>query len=218
LSGVFKRVNTKGGTWFLRRARCGCAGGDRSGFIDCVTVERFVSLFLSDHTAALAPNTPKNYEHITAKILSCSREKGFVLLEQWTPADVREFRPAWKVRAMTAAKNMSIVKASFEFALTNEWIGRNPARFAKSPRVRAGDDHRTRERLPFTDEEWKRMFDAGRNEYGNGLPPGREQAAGCKYAAGFNSSEYPVHAVCAGITGLQSANNLIHHRLATKRW
>jgi integrase len=61
---------------------------------------------------------------------------------------------------------MSIVKAFFEFALTNEWIERNPARLVKNPRVRAGDDHRTRERLPFTDEELKRMFDACKNDYG----------------------------------------------------
>jgi hypothetical protein len=145
LNGVFKRVNTKRTSW--EDARIVAARWETLGSWEepvavapassnGVTVERSVSLFLSDHAAALAPNTQKKYEHITAKILSYSREKGFVLLEQWTPTDVREFRQAWKVSPMTASKNMSIVKAFFEFALTNEWIDRNPARLVKNPRAR----------------------------------------------------------------------------------
>lgn len=69
----------------------------------------------------------------------------------------RELQQVWKMSPLTASKNMSIVKAFFEFALTNEWIERDPARMMKNPRLRAGGDHRTRERLPFTDEELKRI-------------------------------------------------------------
>ncbi len=37
-------------------------------------------------------------------------------------------------------KNLSVIKGFFEFALSNEWIVRNPARLVRNRRVRAGDD------------------------------------------------------------------------------
>jgi integrase len=66
---------------------------------------------------------------------------------------------------MTSGKNMSIVKAFFEFALSNEWIVRNPARLVKNPRARAGDEPRTKKRSPFSNDELKRMFDACETQY-----------------------------------------------------
>jgi site-specific recombinase XerC len=70
------------------------------------------------------------------------------MIDQWTPIDVREFRTSWGVSPATATKNMSSVKAFFEFALSNEWIGRNPARLVRSPRSRANADPRNEERIP----------------------------------------------------------------------
>jgi hypothetical protein len=42
-------------------------------------------------------------------------------------------RSAWSVSPQTAAKDMSTVKAFFEFCLANEWLQRNPARLVKNP-------------------------------------------------------------------------------------
>jgi len=63
-------------------------------------------------------------------------------------------------------KNMSNLKAFFEFAVSNEWIARNPARLLKNPRGRASSDPRQEERSPFSDEELKRMFEASETQYG----------------------------------------------------
>lgn len=182
LSGAFKRVNTKRTSWAEAKAIASqweTEGSWNSPIVVAppppvavpsaspgITIDRAVRFFMTDHTAHLAPNTQKKYSILMAKLVEFSRSKGFVLLEQCMPADIREFRQSWKVSPLTASKDMSIVKAFFEFAVTNEWIERNPARLVKNPRLRAGDDPRNRERLPFTDEELARMFTACANEYG----------------------------------------------------
>jgi integrase len=79
---------------------------------------------------------------------------------------VREFRSSWQVSSATSAKNMSTVKSFFEFALSNEWISRNPARLVKNPRGRASTDARNEDRTPFSDDELKRMFEACETQYG----------------------------------------------------
>jgi integrase len=58
------------------------------------------------------------------------------------------------------------MKAFFEFAVSNGWIVRNPGRLVKNPRGRAGADSRSKERLPFRDEDLKRTFEACDTQYG----------------------------------------------------
>jgi site-specific recombinase XerD len=100
------------------------------------------------------------------KLKVFSQSKGYVLLEQWGPIDVREFRSSWLVSPQTAAKNMSIVKAFFEFCLSNEWTPRNPARLVKNRRGRDAADRRSEQKLPFSDEELRRMYEACETRYG----------------------------------------------------
>jgi integrase len=88
------------------------------------------------------------------------------MLHQWGPIDVREFRSSWSVSPQTAAKNMSTVKAFFEFCFSNEWISRNPARLVKAQRGRDSGNHRNEQKLPFTDQELRKMYDACETEYG----------------------------------------------------
>jgi integrase len=84
------------------------------------------------------------------------------LIEHWTPMDVRDFRSEWQVGTFTASKNMAAVKSFFEFCLTNEWIHRNPAPLVKNLR----GQEESKERIPFNDEELRRMFDACEHQYG----------------------------------------------------
>jgi integrase len=100
------------------------------------------------------------------KLKGFSESKGYVLLEQWGPIDVREFRSSWLVSPQTAAKNMSIVKAFFEFCLSNEWTLRNPARLVKNQRGRDAADRRSEQKLPFSDEDLRKMYEACETKYG----------------------------------------------------
>lgn len=184
LAGKFKRQNTKKILW--PEAKAVAAGWEAAGrWSDDpgiaalpapvptpvpesrqTTIERAVGAFLAEHEESSAFNTRKKYAIIMKKLKAYSAEKGYVMIDQWGPIDVREFRSSWQVSSTTAAKNMSIVKSFFEFALSNEWIARNPARLVKNPRGRASTDARNEDRIPFSDDELKRMFEACETQYG----------------------------------------------------
>ena len=80
------------------------------------------------------------------------------MIDQWEPLDVREFRSSWKVSPGTAVRNMAMLKPFFEWCLNNEWVSRNPARLVKNPKGR--EVRRAEQKLPFTDEELKRIYEA----------------------------------------------------------
>ena len=188
LRGQFKRKNTERNTWPEASAvasaweSCGRWNGNinpatsqpaqtpqpaaASAKAEGVTMERAVNAFLAECLEYAASNTYKKYSIIVDKLKAYSAGKGYVMINQWGPIDVREFRQSWDVSPITEAKNMSIVKTFFEFALCNEWITRNPARLVKNRRVRVGDNPRTKERSPFSDDELKRMFEACETQYG----------------------------------------------------
>jgi integrase len=187
LNGRFKRKNTEQKTWTEAKAVAGAweTAGNLHGSTlppsqsspsqsresgrstpEDVMIERAVAAFLAEHAESSAPNTYKKYSFIVKKLKAYSADKGYLMIGQWTPMDVREFRQSWNLSPVSSAKNMSIVKAFFEFALSNEWITRNPARLVKNPRGRVGDDSRGKERSPFCDEELKRMFEACETQYG----------------------------------------------------
>jgi integrase len=128
------------------------------------TVEHAVLTFLAEMEEAAAYNTLRKNRFVLNALKSHSDSKGYVHVEQWAQVDVREFRRGWGVAPNTASKYLEIVKAFFEYALDNEWIARNPARKVKDIRGRSSKNEI--ERIPFSDEELRRMFDACENSYG----------------------------------------------------
>lgn len=131
-----------------------------------VTVERAIVAFTADFQEHLASNTQKKYRLLLKKLKEFADARGFVMIDQWGPIDVREFRSSWAVKHQTAAKHMSTVKTFFEFCLSNEWIKRNPARLVKNPRGRDAADRRNEQKLPFSDAELQTMYEACETKYG----------------------------------------------------
>jgi integrase len=131
-----------------------------------VTIARAIQVFTAEFAEHAAPNTQKKYGLHLKKLRAFSEERGYVLLDQWGPIDVREFRSSWSVKPQAAAKNMSTIKAFFEFCLSNEWITRNSARLVKNPRGRDAADRRNEQKLPFTDAELQIMYEACETKYG----------------------------------------------------
>jgi len=123
------------------------------------------STFTAEFEEYAAPNTQKKYKLLLKKLTAFAETKGYVLLEQLAPVDIREFRSSWLVSPQTAAKNMSIVKAFFEFCVSNEWLQRNPARLVKNQRSRGSADRRNEQKLPFSDEELRHMYEACETRY-----------------------------------------------------
>jgi len=130
-----------------------------------IKIERAIQAFTAEYQEH-APNTRKNYRLLLAEMKAFSDHRGFIMLDQWGPIDVREFRSSWPVSPQTAAKKMSTVKTFFEFCLSNEWIARNPARLVKNARGRDAADRRSEQKLPFTDSELQKMYEACETKYG----------------------------------------------------
>jgi integrase len=131
------------------------------------TIERAVTTFLDELREHAAGATHKKYRLLLKKFRTFSEKRGYVMIDQWEPLDVREFRSSWNVAPGTAVRNMAMLKPFFEWCLNNEWITRNPARLVKNPKGR--EVKREEQKLPFTDEELKRMYDACKI-YGAGDP------------------------------------------------
>src|SRR5205823_10508068 len=87
-----------------------------------IIIERAIKAFTAEFEEHAALSTQKKYRILLAKLKTFSDTRGYVMLDRWTPLDVREMRSSWEVAPQTAAKNMSTVKAFFEFCLANEWI------------------------------------------------------------------------------------------------
>jgi integrase len=130
------------------------------------TIERAVDAFTTEFQEYAAANTQKKYRLLLGKLKKFAGVKGYLMIDQWTPIDIREMRSSWEVAPQTAAKNMSIIKAFFEFCVANEWLTRNPARHLKKQRTRQGADRRNEQKLPFSDEELHKMYDACQTKYG----------------------------------------------------
>ena len=82
------------------------------------------------------------------------------MIDQWEPPDVREFRTSWAINPQTGARRMAMLKPFHEYCVANELITGNPARAVKNPRGRDAAEKRAEQKLPFTDDELKRMYDA----------------------------------------------------------
>jgi integrase len=125
-----------------------------------VTVERAIKAFLDELEETAAFATHKKYRLLLTKMIEFSAQRGYVMVDQWEPIDVRDFRTSWAINPRTGARRMAMLKPFFEYCLSNEWIKRNPARLVKNPRGREASEHRAEQKLPFTDDELKHMYDA----------------------------------------------------------
>jgi integrase len=184
LQGTFKRQNT--GKWEWDDAKSVAlsyeSAGNWSGIkpetvpqpasrepasAHRVPIARAVKTYLAEFSEHAAYATQKKYRLMLNKLTSFSEQRGYVMIDQWGPSDIREFRSSWNVSARTAPRRMSMVRSFFEYCHSNEWMDRNPARMVEHPKTRDSGDGRNEQKLPFTDDEIKRMYDAC-PKYGDG--------------------------------------------------
>jgi integrase len=103
---------------------------------------------------------------------------------------VRAFRDTWKVSVPTANRDMSVVRAFFDFCQSNEWLDRNPSKLVKNPKGKASADGSGEQKLPFTDDELRRMYDVAETKYGK-MEIKWDRSVHAKPAAGLvNSYRY----------------------------
>ena len=77
---------------------------------------------------------------------------------------VPSLRMSWGVAPNTAIKYTEIAKSFFNYAVANKWIVKSSAKLIKGARGKAASNQRAR--IPFSDEELQRMYDACEHQYG----------------------------------------------------
>jgi site-specific recombinase XerD len=130
------------------------------------TIERAISAYMAEHRKNSASQTVKRYGYLMAKIRTYAEHKGYTTIGQWMVSDVREFRDSWNVSVPTANRDMSVIRAFFEFCVDNEWLEKNPAKKVKNPKGRSAGDGRAEQKLPFTDKELELMYTVAETKYG----------------------------------------------------
>jgi integrase/recombinase XerD len=120
------------------------------------TIAEAVAKFLADARAQhLSGETIRKYETLLNKrFLPWCEEKGYRYLKQLGVEEMRQFRAIWRDSPNYATKNLERLRSFFRFCQHDDWIGRNPARAVKSPRVK---DKPT---LPFSRPEMRRILEA----------------------------------------------------------
>jgi hypothetical protein len=87
-----------------------------------ISVIRAIAAFTAGFEERTAANSQRNYKFVLKQLPGFSDTKGYAASDQWTPIGVREFRASWAFAARAPAKNMSVVKAFFEFCHANEQL------------------------------------------------------------------------------------------------
>lgn len=168
-NGEFSRKST--GEWEWHRAQAvkdawekGEApkgGDDPPSASPDVTVEDAIRLYLEDHkTFGSAKGTIERYRYLTRKVQAYSKAHGVIFLRDWTKPMVRDFAGFLDHgRPVSTKKSLSQFKTFFAFCQDNEWIDRNPAqiRYHRNRATQNGDEE---QRLPYTNAEINRMYDA----------------------------------------------------------
>lgn len=115
-------------------------------------VDRF---FIDLRAQQLSGETIRKYENLLrGRLLPWCGEKGVRYLKQVGVEEIRQFRAGWTDSALYASKNLERLRAFFRFCMHDDWIGKNPARAVKAPKV---TDKPT---LPFSPDEMARILKA----------------------------------------------------------
>jgi integrase len=117
-------------------------------------------MFLDELRETAAFATHKKYRLLMARLERFSEQRGYVMVDQWEPIDVRQFRSTWPVSPQTAVRRMAMLKPFFEYCVSNKWMQTNPARAVKNPKGREMTSRGNEQKLPFSDDEIKRMYEA----------------------------------------------------------
>lgn len=104
-----------------------------------VTIERAVKAFMAEIEAHASVGTGKQYRLLLGKLTVFARSKGYVMIDQFHPIDIRDMRSGWAVSPRTATKNIAPSNHSSSIASrTNGFHGirlGSSATSARAPRA-----------------------------------------------------------------------------------
>jgi site-specific recombinase XerD len=72
-------------------------------------------------SAGVAPATLRKYRTFTKQIAAYGESRGYVMLDQFTPADIDLFWANWKLSARAKGKRLHALRAFFRFSVNRKW-------------------------------------------------------------------------------------------------
>ena len=104
-----------------------------------ITIEDACKVFVTNRESAeLAPATLRKYRTFTKQITAYAERRGYVMLDQLTPADIDLFWATWKLGARAKGKRLHTLRAFFRFCVIASGFLRRPSAWTSRPRsVRA---------------------------------------------------------------------------------
>ena len=133
-----------------------------------------------DHraSAGLEPASLRKYATFTKQITAYADGRGYVMVDQFTPADIDRFWVNWKLGPRTKGKRLTMLRGFFRFCLHRKWIAESPVSPDIKPPKGANKDAN---KAPFTDDELARIIRAcdrvkveWKNETGTGVWTGED--------------------------------------------
>jgi integrase len=123
-----------------------------------ITIEDAIKVYLiSRQGMRITPPTLRKYKTLARQITAFAEAKGYIMLDQITPADIDVFYANWQLGARTQSRKLSLLKSFFRFCVNREWIPKTPVSSDIKPPVGA---NRIANKAPFTDQELGRIIAA----------------------------------------------------------
>jgi len=144
-----------------------------------ITIDDACKVFITNReSAGVAPATLRKYRTFTKQITAYAESRGYVMLDQFTPADIDLFWAGWKLGARTKGKRLHTLRAFFRFSVNRKWILESPV----SADIKAPvGSSKAANKAPFTDDELGRIIEAcdevkveWKNETGVGIWTGED--------------------------------------------
>lgn len=178
LGGKFKRKNTERTAWLDAKAIVGdweCAAS-WGGHVESVRPLAVVAALTADPStsrlsivdavraylsiregARIAPATLRKYRTFTKQLREYADRRGYVMLDQFTSADIDLFYASWALGARAKGKRLGTLRSFFRFCMNREWLSKNPVTADLKPPLGA---NRATNKVPFTDDELQNIIRA----------------------------------------------------------
>ena len=120
-----------------------------------ITIADATSIFLTNRASAqIAPATLRKYRTFTKQLTAYADGRGYVMIDQFTPADADVFYAGLKLGIRTKGTRLGTLRAFFRFAVNRKWMSETPVSPDIKPPVGSS---KSADKMPFSDEELDRI-------------------------------------------------------------
>jgi integrase len=179
LGGSFKRKNTERAEWpdakqvatdwetagswagsrppqSAQQPPLGAAGVEHGS--NRISIADAIAAFLAIREGSkIAPATVRKYKTFTKQLAAFADARGYVMLDQFTSADIDLFYGRWKLGPRAKGKALGMLRGFFTFCVNREWLSKSPVTRDLKPPLGAS---RVANKVPFTDDELTRIINA----------------------------------------------------------